>query len=49
MPKFVWIAEVGTRESFAAAGKATGMLLMDATEPEKDRNTGLLFGKYVYW
>jgi hypothetical protein len=34
MPKFVWIAEVGTRESFAA-GKATGMLLMDATEPKK--------------
>jgi len=34
MPKFVWIAETGTRESFAV-GKATGMLLMDATEPKK--------------
>jgi hypothetical protein len=34
MPKFVWIAEVGTTESFKA-GKATGMMLMDATEPKK--------------
>jgi hypothetical protein len=36
MSKFVWIAEVGTPESFAA-GKATGMLLMDATEPKKNQ------------
>lgn len=35
MPKFVWIAEIGTPESFAT-GKATGMLLMDATEPKKN-------------
>ena len=35
MPKFVWIAEVGTQESYAE-DKATGMLLMDATEPRKN-------------
>lgn len=35
MPKFVWIAEVGTQESFAE-DKATGMLVMDATEPKKN-------------
>lgn len=34
MPKFVWIAEIGTQESFSK-GKATGMLLLDATEPKK--------------
>lgn len=34
MPKFVWIAEVGTVASFQN-GKATGMLLIDATEPQK--------------
>ena len=34
MPKFVWIAEIGNVESFND-GQATGMLLMDATEPRK--------------
>lgn len=34
MPKFVWIAEVGTVDSFLN-NKATGMILMDATEPKK--------------
>lgn len=34
MPKFVWIAEVGTVDSFLK-NKATGMILMDATEPKK--------------
>jgi len=34
MPKFVWIAETGTPDSFSA-NKATGMILMDATEPKK--------------
>lgn len=34
MPKFVWIVEVGTVESFSQ-NKATGMILMDATEPKK--------------
>ncbi|NJO24492.1 MAG: hypothetical protein HC867_00045 [Bacteroidia bacterium] len=34
LPKFVWIAEVGSQDSFAA-GKATGMILLDATEPKK--------------
>lgn len=34
MSKFVWIAEVGTVNSFKN-GKATGMILMDATEPKK--------------
>ncbi|MEP7372352.1 MAG: hypothetical protein ABI675_03115 [Chitinophagaceae bacterium] len=35
MPKFVWIAEIGTQDSFAN-DKATGMLLLDATEPKKN-------------
>jgi hypothetical protein len=34
MPKFVWIAELGTQKSYEK-GKATGMILLDATEPKK--------------
>ena len=41
MPKFVWIAEVGTIDSFLN-GKATGMILMDATEPKKTASLACL-------
>ncbi|MDP2421333.1 hypothetical protein [Sediminibacterium sp.] len=37
MPKFVWIAEIGTPDSYNV-GQATGMILMDATEPNKSEN-----------
>jgi hypothetical protein len=47
MPKFVWIAEVGTIDSFLK-GKATGMILMDATEPKKTaRLAYLLENTYI--
>jgi hypothetical protein len=43
MPKFVWIAETGTPASYGA-GKATGMILMDATEPNKSETLACFVG-----
>lgn len=43
MPKFVWIAEIGTPDSYAN-GQATGMILMDATEPNKSENLACFVG-----
>ncbi|MBX9779605.1 MAG: hypothetical protein K2X26_04630 [Chitinophagaceae bacterium] len=44
MPKFVWIAELGTPESYSV-GKATGMILMDATEPIRSENLACFMEK----
>jgi hypothetical protein len=44
MPKFVWIAELGTPESYSA-GQATGMILMDATEPIRSENLACFMEK----
>ncbi|HSH65332.1 MAG TPA: hypothetical protein VLB84_05910 [Bacteroidia bacterium] len=45
MPKFVWIAELGTRESFKD-NKAQGMLILDATEANLYNNYPLILAYY---
>ncbi|MCF8259757.1 MAG: hypothetical protein K9J12_03215 [Melioribacteraceae bacterium] len=42
MPKFVWVCELSTREKFIQ-GKALGLIVLDATEPNENIFYSLIF------
>ncbi len=45
MPKFIWVVEMGSKEEIKAE-KRSGLLILDATEPNIDNNKPIIIGAY---